>query len=190
MIQLNIFDGNDGPNKPVTKTDSGKKEEMSPPRPAGEKKLKMKKKEEPVTAPKAPVKVNKRGRKSYQEMDAAMVHVQIPPDEQLFQKQYYAISEVADWFNVNASLIRFWENEFVILKPRKNKKGDRLFRPEDVKNLELIYHLLRERKFSIEGAKQYLLENHAKALVNLQTIQSLSRVKFFLLELKAGLDMG
>ncbi len=134
------------------------------------------------------LKENRRGRKSYKEMDAAIVHVEIPADKILFSKSYYPISEVAQWFNVNTSLIRFWENEFSILKPRKNKKGDRLFRPEDVKNLQLIYHLLRERKFSIEGARQYLKDNHAKAMAELKTVQSLSRIKYFLLELKANLD--
>lgn len=133
-------------------------------------------------------KESRRGRKSYKEMDAAIVHVEIPDDKILFSKSYYPISEVAQWFNVNTSLIRFWENEFSILKPRKNKKGDRLFRPEDVKNLQLIYHLLRERKFSIEGARQYLKDNHAKAMAELKTVQSLSRIKYFLLELKANLD--
>ncbi|MFZ1800457.1 MAG: MerR family transcriptional regulator [Chitinophagaceae bacterium] len=133
-------------------------------------------------------KENRRGRKSYKEMDAAIVHVEIPADKILFSKSYYPISEVAQWFNVNTSLIRFWENEFSILKPRKNKKGDRLFRPEDVKNLQLIYHLLRERKFSIEGARQYLKDNHAKAMAELKTVQSLSKIKYFLLELKANLD--
>jgi len=104
----------------------------------------------------------KRGRKSFKDMDADIVMVDVPEDEILFQKQYYSISEVAKWFHVNQSLIRFWENEFEILKPRKTRKGDRLFRPEDVKNIQLIYHLLRQRKFSIEGARQYLKDNKKK----------------------------
>src|SRR6476619_2706703 len=108
-------------------------------------------------------KESKRGRKSYKEMEADAENVELPDDEILFKKQYYAISEVAEWFKVNTSLLRYWENEFDILKPRKTRKGDRLFRPEDVKNLHLIYYLLRQRKFSIEGAKQYLKENKQKA---------------------------
>jgi len=131
---------------------------------------------------------NKRGRKSYKEMEADIVHVEIPDDEILFQKQYYAISEVAQWFHVNASLLRYWENEFDILKPRKTRKGDRLFRPEDVKNLRLIYYLLRQRKFSIEGAKQYLKENKKKADMQMQLIQSLTKFRSFLLEWKAILE--
>ncbi len=133
-------------------------------------------------------KVNgKRGRKSYKEMEAEIVLVEVPEDEFLFQKQYYSISEVAQWFSVNNSLLRFWENEFDILKPRKTRKGDRLFRPEDVKSLQLIYYLLRQRKFSIEGAKQYLKENKKKADVQMQLMQSLTKIRAFLLELKANL---
>ena len=94
---------------------------------------------------------------------------------------------MAQWFHVNASLLRYWENEFDVLKPRKTRKGDRLFRPEDVKNLQLIYFLLRQRKFSIEGAKQYLKENKKKADVQMQLIQSLTKFRTFLLEWKANL---
>jgi len=130
---------------------------------------------------------SKRGRKSFKEMDAEMVHVEIPPDEILLKKQYYAISEVAEWFHVNTSLLRFWENEFDILKPRKTRKGDRLFRPEDIKNLQLIYFLLRQRKFSMEGAKQYLKENKQKADLQMQLITSLTKLKAFFLEWKANL---
>jgi DNA-binding transcriptional MerR regulator len=129
----------------------------------------------------------KRGRKSFKDMDADIVMVDVPEDEILFQKQYYSISEVAKWFHVNQSLIRFWENEFAILKPRKTRKGDRLFRPEDVKNIQLIYHLLRQRKFSIEGARQYLKDNKKKADAQMQIIQSLTKLRAFLLEWKANL---
>ncbi|MGI8950752.1 MAG: MerR family transcriptional regulator [Chitinophagaceae bacterium] len=130
----------------------------------------------------------KRGRKSFKETDAEVDLIKVPEDEILFQKQYYSISIVAEWFNVNNSLLRFWENEFKILKPRKNKKGDRLFRPEDVKNLKLIYYLLRQRKFSIEGAKKYLEENKTNADTNFQLIQSLTKFRNFLLEMKANLE--
>jgi len=130
-------------------------------------------------------KESKRGRKSYKEMEADAENVELPDDEILFKKQYYAISEVAEWFKVNTSLLRYWENEFDILKPRKTRKGDRLFRPEDVKNLHLIYYLLRQRKFSIEGAKQYLKENKQKADAQMVLIQSLTKFRSFLLEWKA-----
>jgi len=130
---------------------------------------------------------NKRGRKSFKEMDADIVMVEVPDDAILFQKQYYAISEVAKWFHVNQSLLRYWENEFTVLKPRKTRKGDRLFRPEDVKNLQLIYYLLRQRKFSIEGARQYLKDNKKKADAQMQLIQSLTKFRAFLLEWRANL---
>lgn len=131
------------------------------------------------------IKENKRGRKSYKEMEAEMVLIEVPDDDTLFLKQYYSISEVAQWFHVNASLIRYWENEFDILKPRKTRKGDRLFRPEDVKNIHLIYYLLRQRKFSIEGAKQFMKENKKKADAQMQLVQSLTKFRSFLLEWKA-----
>jgi DNA-binding transcriptional MerR regulator len=135
-----------------------------------------------------PIKESKRGRKSYKAMEAEIVHVEVPDDEILFQKQYYSISEVANWFHVNSSLIRYWENEFDVLKPRKTRKGDRLFRPEDVKNIQIIYYLLRQRKFSIEGARQYLKDNKKKADVQMQLIQSLTKIRSFLLEWKAILE--
>lgn len=144
-------------------------------------------KQEPVIAKikEAKTTTNKRGRMSFKEMDADLVMVEVPEDAILFQKQYYGMREVAKWFHVNQSLLRYWENEFDILKPRKTRKGDRLFRPEDIKNLELIYFLLRQRKFSIEGAKQYLKENKQKADIHMQLIQSLTKFRGFLLEWKA-----
>ncbi|MDB5229517.1 MAG: transcriptional regulator [Chitinophagaceae bacterium] len=132
--------------------------------------------------------IKKRGRKSFREMDAELDLIEIPEDDILFQKQYYAISEVAQWFKVNTSLLRFWETEFDVLKPRKNRKGDRLFRPEDVKSLQVIYYLLRNRKFTIEGAKEYLKTNRKKAEGNVQVIQSLTKFRSFLVELRANLD--
>lgn len=130
---------------------------------------------------------SKRGRKSYKEIDAELDLIEIPDEETLNQKLYYSITEVAKWFKVNASLLRYWENEFDILKPRKNRKGDRLFRPEDIKNLQVIYYLLRNRKFSLEGAKKYLRNNRHQADVNVQLAQSLTKFRSFLLELKANL---
>lgn len=131
--------------------------------------------------------IQKRGRKSFKEIDAEVDLIEIPEDEILFQKQYYAISEVAKWFRVNTSLLRFWENEFDVLKPRKNRKGDRLFRPEDVKNLQLIYQLLRQRKYTIDGAKEYIKTNKKKADIQLQLTNTLQKFKSFLLDLKANL---
>jgi DNA-binding transcriptional MerR regulator len=110
----------------------------------------------------------------------------VPPDEQLFKRQYYSMRETSAMFGVNQSLLRFWENEFDILQPKKNKKGDRYFRPVDIKNLVLIYHLLRTRKFTLDGAKDYL-QSHKHAGDTFELIQRLEKLKSFLLELKAGL---
>ena len=129
----------------------------------------------------------KRGRKSLKEINLDVALLDIPEDAILFQKQYYPISEVAEWFNMKPSLLRFWENEFDILKPRKNKKGDRLFRPEDVKNLRIIYYLLRQQKYSVEGAKQFLKDNQKKAELQVQLVESLTKFRSFLLELRANL---
>lgn len=129
----------------------------------------------------------KRGRKSYAEAYDNVDLVDIPSDEKLKEKLYYSISEVAGWFNVTTSQLRFWENEFSILKPRKNRKGDRLFRPEDIQNLKIIHYLLRHRKFSIEGAKDYFKTNKHKTEIAVQLQESLTNIKLFLLELKANL---
>ena len=128
-----------------------------------------------------------RGRLSLKEIHLSADLIQIPPDEILFQKQYYSIGEVSKWFRVNQSLIRYWETEFDILEPRKNRKGDRFFRPIDVKNLVLIYDLLRRRKFTIEGAKEFLKKNK-KADEKFAMIQSLEKIKSFFNELKASLS--
>jgi DNA-binding transcriptional MerR regulator len=127
-----------------------------------------------------------RGRKSIRQVSEEADLIQIPVDEILFQKQYYTMGEVAEMFRVNQSLLRFWEAEFNILQPKKNKKGDRYFRPVDIKNLHLIYHLLRQRKYTIEGAKDFL-KNNSKAEEKFETIKKLEEVKHFLLEMKANL---
>ena len=89
-------------------------------------------------------------------------------------------------FKLPISQLRYWENEFDILEPRKNRKGDRYFRPEDIKNILLIHDLIRRRKFTMEGAKEFLKKN-AKAREAHELIASLQKIKTFLLELKANL---
>jgi DNA-binding transcriptional MerR regulator len=133
-----------------------------------------------------PEKKSTRGRMKLSDMKASAEMVQIPADEVLFEKSYYSIGAVADMFHVNQSLIRFWENEFDIIRPKKNAKGDRLFRPEDIKNLHLIYHLLREKKFTIDGAKEFLKKNK-KADERFTAIQSLKKLKDFLVDLKSNI---
>ncbi len=131
-------------------------------------------------------KKSTRGRKSVREYSLAAEIIEMPDEETLFSKHYYSMGEVTAMFKENHSLIRYWESEFDILKPKKNGKGDRFFRPADVKNLYLIYDLLRRRKFTIEGAREYL-KNNKKASEKFTAIQSLEKIKTFFLELKAGL---
>jgi DNA-binding transcriptional MerR regulator len=131
-------------------------------------------------------KKSTRGRMSVKDMEATVDLIDVPVDEVLFEKSYYSIGKVAAMFKVNQSLIRFWENEFDVLKPKKNGKGDRLFRPEDVKNLKLIYSLIRERKYTIEGAKDFIKKSK-KLDEKTELIENMKKLKGFLLELKANL---
>jgi len=103
------------------------------------------------------------------------------------EKLYYTIGEVADMFAVNSSLIRFWEKEFEVLKPKKNKKGNRLFTSEDVNNLKLIFHLVKERGYTLEGAKKKLNENKENIEEQVQIKETLVRMRQFLSELKESI---
>lgn len=109
------------------------------------------------------------------------MHIDLP------EKRYYSIGEVAKAFNVNASLLRFWEKEFDVLQPKKNARGTRKFTPSDIKNLELIYHLVKERGFTLEGAKIHLKEGKKEILSNFEIIRKLEGVKAQLLEIKGDL---
>lgn len=112
--------------------------------------------------------------------------VALPPDNELFEKIYYSIGEVAKMFDEQVSLIRYWTNEFKVLKPRKNRKGDRFYKPQDVKTLYLIYNLLRVRKFTIEGAKDFI-KNEQSAIEKYELSESLKKLKLFLQQLKDNL---
>lgn len=103
------------------------------------------------------------------------------------KKLYYSIGEVAKAFNVNTSLIRFWENQFDILNPKKNAKGDRKFTSADIKNLELIYYLVKVRGFTLDGAKIQLKENRQKTLERFEIIQKLESIKSELIKIKEQL---
>jgi DNA-binding transcriptional MerR regulator len=138
-----------------------------------------------VSAP--PLKKAKKGRPQAVKNVTDIAMLDIPEDSILYSKQYYPIGEVATMFRVNISLIRFWENEFDILKPRKNRKGDRFFRPDDVKNLKLIYFLLKERKYTISGAKSFI-KSGKKVNERFDAIESLKNIRAMLLELKSGLS--
>ncbi len=102
-------------------------------------------------------------------------------------KRYYSTGELAKAFNVNASLIRFWDKEFGALNPKKNAKGNRRFTPEDVTNLKLIYNLVKERGYTLEGAKTYLKNQNQKSLTNFDVITKLEMVKNELVKIKKQL---
>lgn len=112
----------------------------------------------------------------------------MPVKSQPVQKMFYPIGEVAKMFDVNTSLIRYWENEFDIIKPKKNAKGNRLFTPADIENLKIIYHLVKERGFTLEGAKKKLKENKQDVINEQEIIDHLKQVRSFLLDLKKSLD--
>lgn len=99
-------------------------------------------------------------------------------------KRYYSIGELATAFDVNTSLLRFWEKEFDIIKPKKNAKGNRMFTPQDVQNLELIFHLVKERGFTLDGAKEYLKNKPKESVENFEIIKKLEYIKNTLLNIK------
>jgi DNA-binding transcriptional MerR regulator len=101
-------------------------------------------------------------------------------------KLYYSIGEVSKAFNVNTSLIRYWEQEFPIIKPKKNKKGNRYFTPEDIKNLKIIYHLVKEKGYTLDGARIALTTN-SKINETVEIIDRLEFVKSELIKLKNSL---
>ena len=103
------------------------------------------------------------------------------------KKRYYSTGELAKAFNVNASLIRFWDKEFGALNPKKNAKGNRRFTPEYVTNLKLIYNLVKERGYTLEGAKTYLKNQNQKSLTNFDVITKLEMVKNELVKIKKQL---
>jgi DNA-binding transcriptional MerR regulator len=109
------------------------------------------------------------------------MHINLP------EKRYYSIGEVAKAFGVNASLIRFWEKEFDAIKPKKNAKGNRKFTPDDIKNIKFIYHLVKERGFTLEGAKTHLKEEKKETLSNFEIIAKLEKIKNQLIKIKTEL---
>lgn len=111
----------------------------------------------------------------------------MPYKEFKIEKLYYPIGEVAKMFDVSTSLLRYWEKEFDILKPRKNKKGNRLFTKVDLENLKIIYHLVKERGYTLEGAKQKLKSNTDDIRANQKIVDSLLKIKGFLNQVKEDL---
>ncbi len=107
----------------------------------------------------------------------------MPYKETKVEKLYYSIGEVADMFQVNTSLIRFWEKEFDIIKPKKNKKGNRLFTKKDIENFHIIFHLVKEKGMTLKGAKKKIKENKEDTEHNFEIIRSLENIKEMLIDL-------
>jgi DNA-binding transcriptional MerR regulator len=111
----------------------------------------------------------------------------MPYKETKVEKLYYSIGEVAAMFNVNTSLIRFWEKEFEMIRPKKNKKGNRLFTQKDIDNFHIIYHLVKENGMTLRGAKKKMKENKEDTEHNFEIIKSLENIKEMLLEVMESL---
>ncbi|WP_026473752.1 MerR family transcriptional regulator [Alkaliflexus imshenetskii] len=111
----------------------------------------------------------------------------MPYKEPKIEKLYYTIGEVARMFDVNTSLIRFWEKEFDIIKPHKNKKGNRLFTPQDVENFHIIYHLVKEKGLTLKGAEKKLKENREDTIENFEVVKRLKEIREMLVEIKDGM---
>lgn len=108
----------------------------------------------------------------------------MPYSERTIEKLYYSIGEAAKMLHVPVSTVRFWENEFNILKPMKNKKGNRMFTPEDIKNLKIIHHLLKEEGMTLPGAKKKLSGKWEEADYKYEINESLRKIKSLLVDLR------
>lgn len=111
----------------------------------------------------------------------------VPYKKPKIEKIYYSIGEVASMFEVNTSQIRYWENQFEALKPFKNKKGNRLFTVEDIETIRIIYHFVKERGLTIEGARKKLRENREDTLHNYEIVKRLQDIKQELIEIRDAL---
>ncbi len=108
----------------------------------------------------------------------------MPYKERDITKMYYTMGEVSAMFNVNQSLLRFYEKEFDILQPKKNKKGNRYFTPEDIENLKIIFNLINDKGYTLQGAKDHLKQNLGTTKDTQSIINSLESIKSFLLEVR------
>lgn len=107
--------------------------------------------------------------------------------EKVIEKSYFSIGEVAEKFGVTTSLIRFWESEFELIQPKKNRKGNRLFTRKDVQTIETIYHLVKEKGYTLKGAKEVLKSGNQENFTKIEAIEKLQEIKTFLLGLKDAL---
>jgi Predicted transcriptional regulators len=111
----------------------------------------------------------------------------MPYKERKIEKVYYSIGEVAEMFRVNTSLIRFWEKEFDIIKPKKNKKGNRLFTKQDIDNFHIIFNLVKERGMTLKGAQKKLKENREDTINNFEVVKALKNIRDVLIEIRENL---
>ena|ERR1700753_2247458 len=111
----------------------------------------------------------------------------MPYKEHEISKMYYTMGEVASIFDVNQSLIRFYEKEFDVLQPKKNKKGNRYFTPEDIEHLRIIFHLIIEKGYTLNGAREHLKKNISADMENQRVVEALESIKKFLLEVREQL---
>lgn len=111
----------------------------------------------------------------------------MPYKERKVEKLYYTIGEVAEMFDVNTSLIRFWEKSFDVIKPKKNKKGNRLFTKEDIENFHLIYYLVKEQGMTLVGAQKRIKENKEGTVNTFDIVKTLTGIREMLLEVKETL---
>jgi len=108
--------------------------------------------------------------------------------EKAIEKKYFSIGEVAEMLNITTSQIRFWESEFEVIRPQKNRNGKRQFTKEDIDKIKMVHHLVKEKKYTIHGARQLLKQNNKAVQNKMEMIESLEEVKAFLMELKHKLD--
>lgn len=108
----------------------------------------------------------------------------MPYKEKEIEKKYYTIGEVADELGVATSLIRFWEGEFDNIKPKKNRKGNRQFTKTDLQNVKLIYHLVKEKGYTLQGARDFISNGVDEATGKMEMIESLKKIRAFLTDLK------
>jgi len=114
--------------------------------------------------------------------------IKLPYKEKDIEKKYFSIGEVSAMFKVAPSLIRFWETEFDIFKPQKNRRGNRQFTKEDIENFRLIYNLVKERGYTLQGAKEMLKVDRHKSKDKMELLDSLQKVRDFLVDLKKQME--
>lgn len=105
------------------------------------------------------------------------------------EKKYYTIGEVAAKFGVATSLIRFWESEFDTIRPTKNKKGNRVYTKEDIEDISIVFHYVKDKGYTLQGAKEMIKMDKNTNLEKIEAIKSLEKVRDFLYELKKGLEV-